>query len=222
MTRASNYFAWQSRLVVPELGSRVVEVGCGLGNFTHALLDREIVISLDSDADCIERLVERYPHRSNLHTMVCDAGTDEFGSLARFQADSCVCLNVLEHIEDDRNALAAMASILTPGGVIVVLVPAFQALYGPIDSNLGHYRRYTRASITALARATGLLIPKLHYVNFAGFFGWWLNAHVFRRQAQSEGQIEVFDRWLVPILSRVESLAHPPIGQSLFAVLRKP
>ena len=75
-----------------------------------------------------------------------------------------VCINVLEHIEDDGAALRAMASILVPGGVIVLLVPAFQALYGPIDRNLGHYRRYRRGSIAGLAAAAGLEVRKLHYV----------------------------------------------------------
>jgi len=222
MAHAKNYFAWQSRLVTPELGQRVVEVGCGIGNFTRTLLDREAVIALDGQRDCIERLVERYPNRRNLHALVCDAASDEFSSVARFHPDSCVCLNVLEHIADDRKALAAMASILAPGGAIVLLVPAFQALYGPIDWNLGHYRRYNRASIGQLAQATGLLIAKLHYVNFAGFFGWWLNSHIFRREAQSRAQIAIFDACLVPILSRIESWVRPPFGQSLFAVLRKP
>jgi hypothetical protein len=115
-----------------------------------------------------------------------------------------------------------MASILGPGGVVVLLVPAFPALYGPIDSNLGHYRRYSRGSITRLADATGLRIRKAHYMNAAGFFGWWVNSHILRRRAQSERQIEIFDRYLVPLLSRLEGLARPPFGQSLFVVLEKP
>src|ERR1700734_3346431 len=78
MAQARNYFAWQSRLVGPELGRRVVEVGCGLGNFTRTLLDREAVIALDGERDCIERLVERYPNQPNLHAFVCDAASDEF------------------------------------------------------------------------------------------------------------------------------------------------
>ena len=159
MSRAENYFAWQSRLVARELGRRVVEVGCGLGNFTGMLL---------------------------------------------------------------RQALHGMASILGPGGVIVLLVPAFPALYGPIDSNLGHCRRYNCGSIARLADATGLRIRKIHYVNAAGFFGWWVNAHILRRRAQSERQIEIFDRYLVPLLSRLEGLVSPPFGQSLFVVLEKP
>jgi SAM-dependent methyltransferase len=222
MSRAKNYFAWQGRLVTPELGRRVVEAGCGTGNFTRLLLDREAVIALDIEPGCIERLQQRYPNRSNLHVFECGAGSPEFSALARFQPDSCACLNVLEHIEDDRAALQAMASILVPGGVIVLLVPAFQALYGPIDKNLGHRRRYNRSMIGKLAASTGLRITKSHYMNAIGFFGWWANSHIFRREAQSEGQIEVFDRRVVPLLSRLESLVPPPFGQSLFAVLQKP
>ena len=60
MAQAANYFAWQSRLVAPELGQRVIEVGCGIGNFTGTLLDREAVLAVDVDPACIERLRERY------------------------------------------------------------------------------------------------------------------------------------------------------------------
>jgi hypothetical protein len=105
---------------------------------------------------------------------------------------------------------------------VVLLVPAFPALYGPIDRNLGHYRRYSRRSIASLAAATSLRIRKVHYVNAAGFFGWWVNSHILRRRAQSEKQIEIFDRYLVPLLSRLEGMVTPPFGQSLLVVLEKP
>jgi SAM-dependent methyltransferase len=222
MAHAANYFAWQGRLVAPELGQRVIEVGCGIGNFTRMLLDRETVLAVDVDAACVERLRERYPNRPNLRALVCEPASGTFAELARFHPDSCVCLNVLEHIEDDGQALTAMATVLVPGGVVVLLAPAFPALYGPIDRNLRHYRRYRRDMLAALANGAGLRIEKLYYVNAAGFFGWWLNARVFRREAQSERQIRIFDRLLVPWLSRLEAMAQPPFGQSLFAVLRKP
>lgn len=222
MREAKNYFAWQARLVTPELGRRVVEVGCGVGNFTEFLLDREAVLAVDMDAGCIERIRERYAGRANLRVSVCDAGNDEFSGLATFQADSCVCLNVLEHIHDDRKALSNMASMLVPGGVIVLLVPAFAGLCGPIDKKLGHYRRYSGRSLRELGAATGLRVKASYYMNSVGFFGWWANARVFRREAQSEAQIKIFDNIVVPFLSALESLARPPFGQSLFAVLQKP
>jgi 2-polyprenyl-3-methyl-5-hydroxy-6-metoxy-1,4-benzoquinol methylase len=222
MTRAKNYFAWQSRLVVRELGQRVVEVGCGIGNFTGLLLDRELVVALDCEDACVRSLRERYPGRDNLHLLTCGAGSAAFRDLARYRPDSVVCINVLEHIEDDVAALRAMAEIVVPGGVIVLLVPAFDALYGPIDRNLGHYRRYRRSALAGLCSSMGLEIRKLHYVNSVGFFGWWVNARLLKRETQSDGQIAVFDRWLVPVFSALEAAVAPTFGQSLLAVLRRP
>jgi len=221
MSRARRYFAWQSRLAGRELGRRVVEIGCGLGNFTETLLDRELVVALDAEPACVERLKRRYPDRPNLEALACAVPSPRFAGLARFQPDSCVCLNVLEHIADDAGALREMASILPRGGRIVLLVPAFPALYGLIDRDLGHYRRYRRASLRRVAEAAGLEVCKLHYLNTAGFFAWWANARIFRRREQSARQIAFFDSLVVPVMSRLEDLVRPPFGQSLFAVLER-
>lgn len=218
MTRAKNYFAWQARLVLPELGARVLEIGCGIGNFTELLASREAVIAVDAHADCIELLRTRCP---GVHAFALDASSEAILRLARFHPDSCLLLNVLEHIEDDRGTLQRIASLLPSRGAIVLLAPAFPSLYGPIDRNLGHYRRYSRAAIAQLARAADLEIREMRYVNALGFFGWWTNARVLKREAQSESQIELFDR-LAPFLSRLEAAVPPPFGQSLLAVLQKP
>ena len=137
-------------------------------------------------------------------------------------AESCTCLNVLEHVEDDLGTIGRMASILRPGGSIVLLVPAFERLYGPIDRNLGHYRRYSRGALLRLATATGLRVTKMRYVNMAGLFGWWANSQVFRRERQSPAQIRIFDRCVVPWESWIEERIAAPFGQSIFAVLQKP
>lgn len=221
MARARNYFAWQARLIGPELGGRVVEVGCGTGNFTGLILDRELVVAVDIEPACIERLRERFRGRENLHALVAAPGTAAFAALARFRPDSCVCLNVLEHIEDDAGALRRMAEILPRGGRVVLMLPAFPALYGPIDRNLGHHRRYTRRSILDLADRAGMQLRRLRFMNAVGFFGWWANARIFRREEQSAAQIDVFDRWVVPVISRIEAIAPPPFGQSLLAVLER-
>jgi SAM-dependent methyltransferase len=222
MSRAANYVAWQTRLVHSELGQRVLEVGCGVGNFTGTLLDREAVIAIDVEPACIWRLQQRYAGMANLHAFVCDVAGPKFRELAQFRPDSCVCLNVLEHTQDDLSSLKAIASVLVPGGNVVLIVPAFQALYGPIDRNLGHFRRYSRGTLDRLAQRAGLRVRKAHYSNCLGFFGWWMNAHVLKRQAQSEQQIEIFDRYLVPVISAIEAAIPPPFGQSLVAVLERP
>jgi SAM-dependent methyltransferase len=222
MSQAKNYFAWQSRLIRKELGPRVLEVGCGVGNFSGTLLDRDAIIAVDVEPECIERLKRRYPGHDNLHAFVCDVLSPEFRNLSSFHADSSVIANVLEHVQDDSAALKAVTSVLAPGGVIVLLVPAFPSLYGPIDKNLGHQRRYSRDAIRGLAQRSGLRIRKLHYMNCIGFFGWFANARIFKREAQSERQIEIFDRYIVPPVSAIEWLVQPPFGQSLLAVLEAP
>jgi SAM-dependent methyltransferase len=222
MSRARNYFAWQGRMVTPELGQRVIEVGCGVGNFTGMLLDREAVCAVDVEPRCVEQLLARFAGRNNLSAIALDLESDRFSQLLAFAADSCVCLNVLEHTADDLAALERMASILQPKGVIVLLAPAFPSLYGRIDRNLGHYRRYSRASLVRLAAAAGLRTRKLRYMNALGFLGWWTNSHLFRREVQSSAQIEFFDRYVVPPCSWIEDRLAPPFGQSLLMVLEKP
>ena len=153
MAAARNYFKWQYRLAASDLGQRVVEVGCGTGNFTGFLLERASVIAVDTEPECVWRLRLRYPDQPNLHVECCGPPGAAFLELRRFEPDSCVCLNVIEHIGRDVDALAAMAAILQPGGTIILLAPAFEALYGPIDYQLGHYRRYTKRSLSMAARA---------------------------------------------------------------------
>lgn len=222
MTAATRYFAWQNRLAGREAGLRIVEVGCGIGNFTATLADRQLIVALDVEPSCIEKHRQRFRDCPTVQSEVMDVCAPQFHSLAAHRADSVVCLNVLEHIADDFLAISNMASILAPKGKIILIVPAFPALYGPIDEKLGHHRRYGKRDLSALADRGGLEVKTLNYMNSIGLLGWWVNAKVISRQAQSESQILIFDRLIVPVMSRIESLAPPPFGQSIFAVLEKP
>ena len=222
MSKAVNYFAWQSRISKRALGQRVLEVGCGLGNFTETIADRELVYGIDIDENCVALHRERFRSRPNVRQQVLDALAPAFPRLAEHRFDSIACLNVLEHIHDDRQTLERFGEVLVPGGRVVLLIPAFEALHGPIDRHLGHYRRYTKRSLTEAARVAGLRPVEMRFMNFVGFFGWWANAKLFRREEQSEGQIEVFDKWLVPVQSWLEDRMEPFVGQSIFAVLEKP
>lgn len=221
MQLARHYFDWQSDLVCAVVGRRPVEIGCGLGNFTAHLLGRDLVIATDVEPACTERLAQRFAGAPNLVVQTLDVLSPEFASLKQYEPDSVVCLNVLEHVEDDALALQHMYQVLSDGGVVVLLVPAFESLYGPIDRLLGHFRRYSKSSLRQLAGKSGFKVNSLRFMNCAGFFGWWFNAHVRKSTMQSEDQIRFFDRYVVPVMRRIEAVAPPPFGQSLFAVLTK-
>lgn len=221
MAQATRYFAWQSAMAKAALGRRVLEIGCGLGNFTEQLRDRECVVGLDVDPACIAHHQQRFAGVGHIRSFALDALDPALLELRSERLDSIACLNVLEHIEDDLGLLRRMREILPSGGRVVLMVPAFMALYGPIDRHLGHYRRYTRRSMTAAAAQAKLSIRELRFMNTVGFFGWWMNAKILRKTEQSERQIALFDRLIVPVMSRLERLVPPPFGQSLFVVLEK-
>jgi SAM-dependent methyltransferase len=222
MQRASRYFLWQASLAMDHLGRRVLEVGCGVGNFTHHLLDRELVVGLDVVGECVEQHRARFSRNHHVQSKLLDILDPDVVNLRTLNLDSVACLNVLEHISDDVQALRHMHALLPPGGRAVFIVPAFSSLYGPIDRNLGHYRRYSKTSWKRLADAAGFREVVTNYMNTPGFFGWWVNARILKKTEQSEGQIAVFDSLIVPICSRVERWLKPPFGQSLFAVLERP
>jgi SAM-dependent methyltransferase len=222
MSAATRYFRWQANLARKEIGQRVLEVGCGIGNFTNTLTDRELVFCTDAERACIHRHRSRFHGFPNIESLVLDVADPAFTELSRMQPDSIVCMNVLEHVRDHHQAIQNMRSILEPGGKIVLLLPAFPTLYGPIDRNLGHCRRYTGRGVKALANSAGLRIRRLIYLNLAGFFGWWVNTNVLAREEHSKAQIRIFDRYIVPVQSRLEELIPPPFGLSIFAVFEKP
>ena len=221
MSLATNYFSWQARLAKEQIGNRVIEIGCGLGNFTQHLLDREAVVSLDVVEECIDHLKRRYPNQHNLQTSCLDVQDPAFLSLRRHHPDTIVCLNVLEHVKDDHKALQHMHSVLESRGRAVFIVPAFESLYGPIDRNLGHFRRYSKLQWRELAESAGFKVKFARYINSIGLLAWWFNAKVLRREEQSEGQIAIFDTLIVPLLSILERLIEPPFGQSILTVLEK-
>jgi ubiquinone/menaquinone biosynthesis C-methylase UbiE len=221
MKAAQNYFKWQASLAEQQLGRRVLEVGCGIGNFSEHLWDRERVVGIDIDENCVSCWRERFAGRRQYSDFTLNAEDPVFLALKDEQIDSIACVNVLEHIEKHDLVLRQMNSILPVGGTVILIVPAFEALYGEIDLRLGHFRRYTRRSLRQLAETTGFRPRVLQFMNTVGFVGWWANAKLFKRFEQSEDQIKFFDSYIVPVMSRVEGWIAPPFGQSLLAVLEK-
>ncbi len=222
MAKARNYHRWQVRIIAPFVKGKILEVGGGIGNFTPELarLGSE-VISLEPNEYCSRQLVEKTKGLANVQVVKTTAENLEAHVPADYQADTVVCMNVLEHIQDDVAAVRTFARRLKVGGTLVLLIPALPWLFGEIDRRLGHYRRYTKKTARAALREAGFETITLRYFNFIGLWGWFWNTQVTKRLTQSDGQIRVFDGLIVPWQSRLESVLPPPIGQSLLVVGQK-
>jgi SAM-dependent methyltransferase len=161
----------------------------------------------------------RFQLRPNVKLLRCDLGVPaDFTSLAG-QADTVICLNVLEHIRDDATGLANIASALEPGGVAIVLVPQDPRLYGSLDRELGHYRRYSEAELRTRMEAAGLAVERVLHFNRITRPGWWFTGRVLKRRSSSRVMLWFFDR-LVWLWRRIDR-ALPWAAVSVIAIGRK-
>jgi hypothetical protein len=129
-------------------------------------------------------------------------------------------MNVFEHIADDRALAARLARLLAPDGALLVYVPACRFAFGALDRALGHYRRYTRASLGGLLAGAGLALDAApRYMNLLGLLGWIVNTQLLRLSRLPGQELALFQR-LLPLI-RLEDRVRLPIGVGLWAVARK-
>jgi len=219
LRNAKGYNDWVWSLLDPYVGDRVLEVGCGVGNFTHYLRQRDYVLATDNNEEYLDMLRTSVEHLDQIEVENIDWEHADFEALRAHEFDTILCLNVLEHIENDRGALAAFASILPPKGRLVLQVPAMQSIYGEIDRAIGHYRRYEETPLRHLLEDAGFEVESLRFFNVPGIAGWYVNAVLLGRSAVPGVQARMANL-LVPLL-RLEQKFSPRFGMALIAVGRK-
>ncbi len=222
MAKLEPYNRWLAERFAPAVGSRVLEVGAGFGNMTRHLLPRELVVASDLDPVALEHIRGVFRDEASVRVAsyrfpLSPEALDEVRGL-RF--DTVVCLNVLEHIEQDTATLADLFQALAPGGRLVLIVPALARLYGSLDEHLRHFRRYEKPELEKKIRDAGFVLEDCRFLNRPGIVGWYLNGRILRRRVLPRGQLAAF-KLLMPMLKREET--NPPsVGMSLLAIARKP
>jgi SAM-dependent methyltransferase len=137
---------------------RILDAGCGSGRNMLEFARRGTVtgVELSETSACLAR--------------ARDAGQVIEGSVTEmpFEPDSfdlAVCLDVIEHLEDDLGALRELRRVVAPGGSLLVTVPAYQWLWSGHDVINHHQRRYTRCSLLAVAERAGWECARTTYFN---------------------------------------------------------
>jgi SAM-dependent methyltransferase len=210
---------WMFDVLDAYLGQNVLEIGAGVGNFTAYAHARASYIASDSDDYCCRQLEKRFSGQPHVRVARMDlsAGAD-FDAVAG-SVDTVLCLNVLEHVEDDALGLRHMRRALKDGGRLVLLVPQGPWLYGTIDALAGHKRRYRRADLGRLLLEQGFELEAMLDFNRAGTPGWLLNGRVLRARSFSPFQLKAFDA-LVWLFRGLDGLLPWP-GQSVIAIAKK-
>lgn len=209
--------AWLFDTIRPFLGQRILELGCGLGNLIQHLLDRDLIVGIDVDQNSVDYVNATYSQKGSVSAFKYDASASNLLELKRHNFDTVVSLNVLEHIEDDWTTFQHIHDVLSPGGRLVLIVPAHMFLYGDMDRSIGHYRRYTLLDLQTKLKAAGLRVEQQRYINPIGALGWFVNGRLLRRKVPPVGQLKLFNT-LMPLVIAAEQIARVPFGLSVLSV----
>jgi SAM-dependent methyltransferase len=215
---ADGYTRWVLDEIVPFLGRRILEVGCGTGTYTVPLgRTGHSITGVDIDRAYAEETARLAAGLANVTVRQGDATDPGCDLGAAF--DTVMLIDVLEHIEDDVALLTRLRSRLEADGRIVLKVPAIKALYSPMDKAIGHWRRYDRAGLQGALTGAGFTVERIWSFNAFAVPGWWLNGRVLGRETPTGDQVALFNR-LIPVLRPLDRLLRHVGGLSFFAVGR--
>jgi len=215
MREARNYNDWLLRLIgrhAPARG-RAIDFGAGSGTFALPMQRAGLTMT------CLE------PDAA-LSSMLREQGLATAASLDQLENESfdfAYSLNVLEHIDDDVGALRGLHAKLKLGARLLIYVPAFQILYGPMDRKVGHLRRYRRLDLARRMRDAGFTIETCRYADSLGFFA----ALAFRLLKGDSGgdlnpaHIKLYDRVAFPLSLALDAIAWPLFGKNVIVVARR-
>ena len=220
LAKAANYYRWIFNYFRDHLGKRVIEVGPGHGAFSELLLNdtkTEELILVEPAANLFPLLQRRFSGEKKVRLI-----HDYLEGLSDFAlVDTLIAINVFGLIEEDEAFLKSACEKLKPGGRLLLFAPALPFLCGTLDAAFGMVHRYTKSELVSKIQTAGFRIKEIRYFNFLGVLGWFVAAKVLKRKTLNLADVQFYDQWIVPWLSRIERVWEPPIGQSLVVVARK-
>ena len=201
----------------------MLEVGCGIGTTSLRLAEiAERLVCIEPNLNCVSRARAALDGHPKITLRICHLEECDRDEMVAQRFDTIVCVNVLEHIEDDIRALRLFRELVAPtGGTVLIFVPAVQAAYGPLDAALGHHRRYSKRTLRARLRQR----PASSSSRCATPTRSACSAGCTTRTSagtteHTSGQVRLFEQLVAPWALPLDRLVAPPIGLSLFAVGR--
>lgn len=217
MSQAIWYNQWTLQKFEQYLRGDILEIGCGIGNFTNTLTSYGKIWAIDINNEYIKKTREWVD--GDVQVGFGDIEKGEYFFQTR-KFDTIVCLNVLEHIKDDVAALNNLYKLLKKNGELILLVPAHRFLYGEIDRSIGHFRRYEKKELIKRLEKLGFKLAFSRSINFLGALGWFMAGKILQQETVEEENIKIFNL-IAPVVLSIENLIEPPFGTSILVIAKK-
>ena len=220
MENLTRYAAWQAELMGPFEGKKVLELGAGTGTMSDHYVAAERLWLAEVSPFYQDILRKRFKAFSHVTVCYLDLEAPLRPPELDEQPDIVVSTNVIEHIRNHEIAIKFAYDCLTPGGQLVLLVPAMPSLFCTFDEGLEHQRRYDRKEMKRLLQSVGFIIEEIRFMNVLGALGWWINGKLLRRKVLPTNQLRFMDL-LLPWV-KLEYRLRLPFGLSIMVTARKP
>lgn len=217
----SRYYRWILAHFRTFLHGRVIEYGAGIGTFSELMRPMaESMVLVEPDARMAEILRRKFAqdHAIEVASVTLE---NHVAGVPQGLADTVVLVNVLEHIEDDAQAVLGLARSLKPGGHLAIFVPALPFLMSALDHKIGHFRRYRKPELRHLMDLAQLELLELRYFDVLGVLPWLVLNRVMGATEVNPKAAAIYDRWFVGPGRAIESLVTPPLGKNLIAIARR-
>ena len=220
LEQAPRFNRWMYDSIKPYLGQRVVELGAGRGNLSRLLQQHGSLLATDYRREYLSELNQRWGHRLDFRTATLDlTESADYEVLRGHDPDTVVCLNVLEHIQDDGAVLARLHRVLPVDARLVFLVPFNPKLTSEFDRQIGHYRRYREHELEEKMQEAGFAVERQFYFNKAGVIAWWLGNTLSGQRTITAWQLKLYN-FLTPLIRLLDRVL-PTTGLSTIVVARK-
>lgn len=220
-SHATHWKNYYGSIVKPYLGNKVLEVGAGLGSTTETLCDgtQKEWVCVEPDPALGNQIVDKLNKGSLPKCCRYIQGTVD--NIQDKDFDSALYIDVIEHIENDKEELEKSASRLKPGGYLIILVPAHNFLYSEFDKKIGHFRRYNKKMLKAV-NPQNIEIIQLKYLDSLGCVSSYANKLLLKQSYPTLKQVKFWDNFIVPTSRNfLDKVLFNTVGKSVLLIGKK-
>jgi SAM-dependent methyltransferase len=213
-----NYYAWIMEYFSSHVMGNVIEYGAGSGTVSERLAPLAKMLTLvEPSPNLVETLRARFAKNSSI-VVQGESLETHVSQIKAGSIDTVVMVNVLEHIEDDEEALARLFNALSPNGKLLIFVPALNFLMSKLDLIHGHFRRYYKGNLVSKVQGAGGQIILCRYFDLPGVVPWFVLNKLMGSTAFNPWLVRLNDQFVVPASRAIERPFPPPFGKNLILV----